>query len=148
MQRGHCQAMDICLRGVDSQGRKFHKPWAVQIYHCLMSKARFSSASCPGSWLTDGLSAKEQISWLLSTEGMELQVYHAWNTQKQSPRIRKAREGKGDLVVLWLELANAYSSVPHKLVETTLNRNSVSSKIKDLILDYYSKFRWGSLLGE
>lgn len=55
--------------------------------------------------------------------------------------IREAREGKGDLVVLWLDLANAYGSIPHKLVETMLNRHHVPSKIKDLILDYYNNFR-------
>lgn len=35
--------------------------------------------------------------------------------------IREAREGKGDLVVLWLDLTNAYGSIPHKLVELTLD---------------------------
>lgn len=34
--------------------------------------------------------------------------------------IRGAREGKGDLAVLWLDLTNAYGSIPHKLVETSL----------------------------
>lgn len=48
---------------------------------------------------------------------------------------------EADLVVLWLDLANAYGSIPHKLVETTLNRYHVPSKIKDLLLDYYNNFR-------
>lgn len=30
--------------------------------------------------------------------------------------IREAQENKGDLTVLWLDLANAYGSIPHKLV--------------------------------
>lgn len=50
--------------------------------------------------------------------------------------IREAREGKGDLVVLWLDLANAYGSIPHKLVETALDRHHVPRKNKDLILNY------------
>ncbi|XP_077372334.1 uncharacterized protein LOC144033646 [Festucalex cinctus] len=54
--------------------------------------------------------------------------------------IREAREGKGDLAVLWLDLANAYGSIPHKLVEASLDRHHVPDKIKDLILDYYSCF--------
>ncbi len=29
---------------------------------------------------------------------------------------REARENKGDLVVLWLDLATAYGSMPHRLV--------------------------------
>lgn len=34
--------------------------------------------------------------------------------------IREAREGKGDLTVLWLDLANVYGFIPHKLVELPL----------------------------
>lgn len=55
--------------------------------------------------------------------------------------LREAREGKGDLTVLWLDLANAYGSIPHKLVELALHRHHVPSKVSDLILDYYNNFR-------
>ena len=51
--------------------------------------------------------------------------------------IREAREGKGDLAVLWLDLTNAYGSIPHKLVEMALDLHHVPGKIRDLILDYY-----------
>ena len=55
--------------------------------------------------------------------------------------IREAREGKGDLAVLWLYLTDAYGSIPHKLVETALDRHHVPGKIRDLILDYYKSFK-------
>ncbi len=55
--------------------------------------------------------------------------------------IREAHENRGDLVVLWLDLANAYGSIPHKLVELALHLHHVPCKIKDLILDYYNNFR-------
>ncbi len=54
--------------------------------------------------------------------------------------IREAREGRGDLTVLWLDLTNAYGSIPHMLVEVSLEKHHVPQKVKDLILDYYSKF--------
>ncbi|XP_039504261.1 uncharacterized protein LOC120460516 [Pimephales promelas] len=54
--------------------------------------------------------------------------------------IREAREGKGDLAVLWLDLANAYGSIPHRLVELALSRYHVPEKIQNLILDYYNNF--------
>ncbi|XP_056127556.1 uncharacterized protein LOC130105540 [Rhinichthys klamathensis goyatoka] len=54
--------------------------------------------------------------------------------------IREAREGKGDLAVLWLDLANAYGSIPHRLVELALSRYHVPEKIRNLILDYYNNF--------
>lgn len=55
--------------------------------------------------------------------------------------IREAHENRGDLVVLWLDLANAYGSIPHKLVELALHLHHVPSKIKDLIMDYCNNFR-------
>lgn len=51
--------------------------------------------------------------------------------------IRETREGDGDLAVLWLDLANAYGSIPYKLVETSLIRHHVPDKI---ILNYYNCF--------
>ncbi len=39
--------------------------------------------------------------------------------------IREAREGRGDLTVLWLDLTNAYGSIPHMLVEVSLEKHHV-----------------------
>jgi len=54
--------------------------------------------------------------------------------------IREARDNNEDLVVLWLDLGNAYGSIKHKLEETALNRYYVPSKSTDFILDYYKTF--------
>ena len=45
------------------------------------------------------------------------------------------------LTVLWLDLANAYGSMPHKLVQEALNRHHVPPSVSDLIADYYKNFR-------
>lgn len=42
--------------------------------------------------------------------------------------------------MFWLDLANAYGSIPQKLVKTTLYRDHIPCKIKDL-QDYYENFR-------
>ena len=55
--------------------------------------------------------------------------------------LREAKENKGDLTVLWLDLANAYGSMPHKLVEEALTRHHVPPSVCDLIADYYKNFR-------
>jgi len=47
---------------------------------------------------------------------------------------------KGDLVVLWLDLTNAYGSIPHKLVEEALRRHYIPDRFRDLILVYYNNF--------
>ena len=60
------------------------------------------------------------------------------HTSVLSQLLREARENKGDLAVLWLDLANAYGSIPHKLVEVTLLKHHVPQKFTNLILDYYN----------
>lgn len=65
-----------------------------------------------------------------------------WNTHNRQ-LIREAHEGNGDLSVLWLDLANAYGSIPHKLIMLVLQRHHVPSKITD----YYSKFRLRATTG-
>lgn len=55
--------------------------------------------------------------------------------------IRELCEGNEDLAVLWLDLASAYGSIPHKLVENTLDQHHIPCKIKVLILNYYGNFR-------
>lgn len=54
--------------------------------------------------------------------------------------IWEARENKGNLSVLWLDLANVFGSIPHKCIQLTLKLH-VSSICRDLIADYYSNFR-------
>jgi hypothetical protein len=55
--------------------------------------------------------------------------------------IREARENKGDLAVLWLDLANAYGSMPHNLVEFMMKRYHMPEDIQQLITNYYDGFR-------
>ena len=54
--------------------------------------------------------------------------------------IREAKEGKGDLSVVWLDLTNAYGSIPHKLVEITLSRYHMPVKVQNIIKGYYDNF--------
>ena len=54
--------------------------------------------------------------------------------------LREAKESKGDLTVLWLDLANVYGSMPHKLVEEALKRHHVPPSVCDLLADYYKNF--------
>ena len=60
---------------------------------------------------------------------------------------REARENNGNLAVLRLELANAYGSIPHKVVEETLRRYHVPSSLSNFILDYYNNFNLRLTLG-
>ena len=51
--------------------------------------------------------------------------------------MREANVSKGELAVIWLDLANAYGTVPHKLVELTLERYHAPGKTRALLKDYF-----------
>lgn len=55
--------------------------------------------------------------------------------------IQEVRENKSNLSVLWLDLANAFGSFPHKLIHLTLMKHYVPSRCRDLIVDYIVDFQ-------
>ena len=55
--------------------------------------------------------------------------------------IHDAKENKGDLTVLWLDLANAYGSIPHKLVELTLRKYHVPETFVNMLKGYFDGFK-------
>ena len=61
--------------------------------------------------------------------------------------LRDAKTNKKPLVLLWLDLANAYGSVPHKLIELGLRRYKVPEPWIKLVLDYYDGL-WGRSSGD
>ncbi|XP_069114421.1 uncharacterized protein [Argopecten irradians] len=62
--------------------------------------------------------------------------------------IREARENKGNVAVLWLDLANAYGSIPHKLVEMTMEKYHVPEKFRILLKDYFDSFQMRFTVGD
>ena len=55
--------------------------------------------------------------------------------------IRKATENKGELAVIWLDLANAYGTLPHQLIDTNLQKYHVPDKVRKLLDYYYNSFK-------
>ena len=47
------------------------------------------------------------------------------NTAILSQLIKEAKEGRKDLVVTWLDIANAYGTIPHRLIMATLRKAHV-----------------------
>ena len=64
-----------------------------------------------------------------------------------SQLLREAKEDKGDLAVVWLDLANAYGSVPHALVEETLKRYHVPEPVRKMLRQYYAGLRFRFSVG-
>jgi hypothetical protein len=55
-------------------------------------------------------------------------------------------EGK-DLTVVWLDLANAYGTIPHKLIDTALDHYHLPEKAKQLIGSYYDGINLSCAVG-
>ena len=52
-------------------------------------------------------------------------------------QIQKAKREKTDLHVIWLDLANAYGSVPHQLISYAMEFFHMPSCIKNLVANYF-----------
>jgi len=54
-----------------------------------------------------------------------------------SQLIREAKAEKKGLVVVWLDIANAYGSIPHNLIQLALRRAHVPENFCNLVESYY-----------
>ena len=52
--------------------------------------------------------------------------------------IAEAKQGKKNLVVTWLDIANAYGSIPHHVIYAALKAAQVPENTRNLIESYYS----------
>jgi len=53
--------------------------------------------------------------------------------------LRDAKDSHRQIIITWLDLANAYGSVRHNLIQFALNWFHVPKLIQELIFDYYEK---------
>ena len=60
------------------------------------------------------------------------------HTALLSQLIREAKSEKKNLVVTWLDIANAYGSIPHDVIQRALVEAHVPEKARHLIESYYS----------
>ena len=58
-----------------------------------------------------------------------------------SQLIREAKVEKKDLVVVWLDIANAYGSIPHSLIQLALRRAHVPEEVCKLVESYYADMK-------
>ena len=54
--------------------------------------------------------------------------------------IQKAKTEKKDLDVVWLDLANAYGSVPHDMIQLALEMHHVPENIRNMLRKYFDGF--------
>ena len=70
------------------------------------------------------------------------------HTSAISQLIREAKVNQSDLTVVWLDLANAYGTVPHQLIETALKHYHVPSHIQGIIVKYLQDIKLRFKVGE
>ncbi|CAC5418540.1 unnamed protein product [Mytilus coruscus] len=59
------------------------------------------------------------------------------HTSVLSQLIHEAKTGKKNLAVVWLDLANSYGSVPHKLTEMAMDHYHIPEHIKKIVQKYF-----------
>ncbi|KAL0148227.1 hypothetical protein M9458_056459 [Cirrhinus mrigala] len=57
--------------------------------------------------------------------------------KKASQMIRETKASNGNLTVVWLDLANAYGSIPHALIHAALDHYLIPQHIKGMIISYF-----------
>ena len=55
--------------------------------------------------------------------------------------VREAKQQKGDLTIIWLDLANAYGSIPHRLIDLAMTRYHFPEWKQELVLSYYHSIK-------
>ena len=70
------------------------------------------------------------------------------HTSALSQIIREAKINQKDLTVVWLDLANAYGSIPHKLIETALKHYHIPDHVQQIINGYFSNIQLRFAVGE
>lgn len=63
------------------------------------------------------------------------------HTSILSELIHQARQNKKDLSVIWLDLANAYGSIPHQLINYALQKFKVPMKVQNIISNYMGRLK-------
>ena len=58
-----------------------------------------------------------------------------------SQLIKEAKKEKKNLVVTWLDIANAYGSIPHSVISAALEAAHIPEKTQDLISSYYNNVK-------
>ena len=68
------------------------------------------------------------------------------HTSVISQLIREAKEQKGDITCVLLDLANAYESVPHELIKTAMSHYHIPARVVNIINSYFRDSSCGSPL--
>ena len=55
--------------------------------------------------------------------------------------IQEAKVNKSDLTIVWLDLANAYGSIPHKVIRKAMTLHHLPEKVTKMVDEYFNGFQ-------
>ena len=88
--------------------------------------------------LTDFLVKNKFINTSLQKGGIPKVAGCLEHTAILSQLINEAKREKKNLVVTWLDIANAYGSIPHKVINAALEAAQVPEQMRNLVASYYN----------
>ena len=91
--------------------------------------------------------SRRLTTYMLANQYVDTAIQKGWipgfsvcveHTSAITQLIREAKVSKGDITIIWLDLANAYGSIPHQLIMKALDHYHISEHVKELIKCYYN----------
>ena len=101
-------------------------PTMYKIFSGILSQ-RLCSVAADLEWLSP-----EQKGFLPGVHGIQE------HTQLLQTAIEEAKSSRGDLVVSWLDLSNAFGSIPHAYLTELFGSLPVPQRLRSLLMDIYS----------
>ena len=101
-------------------------PTMYKIFSGILSQ-RLCSVAADLEWLSS-----EQKGFLPGVHGIQE------HTQLLQSAIEEAKSSRGDLVVSWLDLSNAFGSIPHAYLTELFGSLPVPQRLRSLLMDIYS----------
>ena len=86
------------------------------------------------------LSDNEYINTSVQKDGIQGMQGCVEHSSMVWEAIKTAKEEKRDLHVVWLDLANAYGSIPHDLVQKALQYYHIPEWVSNMVQSYYNNF--------
>ncbi|XP_053395771.1 uncharacterized protein LOC128555950 [Mercenaria mercenaria] len=97
--------------------------------------------------LTSYLTANKYIDMSVQKGGVPGFSGCVEHTSAISQLIREAKVNNSDLTVVWLDLANAYGSIPHQLIEKAMKQYYIPEHIQGIINGYFNGIQLRFALG-
>ena len=111
-------------------------PTMYKIFSGILSQ-RLCSVAADLEWLSP-----EQKGFLPGVHGIQE------HTQLLQTAIEETKFSKGDLMISWLDLSNAFGSIPHAVLNELFGTLPVPNHLKRLLLDIYSDNKMDFVVGK